>query len=517
MHPFARPLASFASVFTASVVFAALPAPASAIDVSGDQSGVWTLANSPYRMVADVRVPPGQTLTIEAGVRVVGLANVKLTVDQATLTAIGTLESPIIFTAENQTAGWRGIRITSASNATTLSRCIFDYAKGTGAYPEVRGGAIYVVNCSPTFSHNFFRANLSQNGNFNGCGGGICAETSSAVITDNTFTQNQADSGAAIAVFENGTPLIARNVISSNSASYAGGGIYCGARSSPIIENNIIAANTSGGWGGGGVNAWTVHALFGFRATVRNNLFVNNVAGDAGGGLYCRYGNTQMSGNTFVGNRAARGGAVYAVNQASSQPVITSGILWNNTAPQGPEIFLEPSTGSIISVNYSDVQGGWSGVGNVDLDPAFRSPNGPDGNPATWQDNDYHLADGSPCSDAGDPSYVPAPGEVDLDGEERIINGRIDMGVDESAGGVPCEAVKKLSAQCTNGTLIAQVKLKNDQYDGQSLGLDVNGEGYTSTIKGKKAKLKLKNRTGLQTITLSRPADCVAPKAADCG
>ena len=37
-------------------------------------------------------------------------------------------------------------------------------------------------------------------------------------------------------------------------------------------------------------------------------------------------------------------------------------ILWNNHAPDGPEIFVESGT---IDVSYSDVKGGWTGTGNI--------------------------------------------------------------------------------------------------------------------------------------------------------
>lgn len=39
-------------------------------NVSGNVSGIWTKANSPYIITADVTVPPGQTLTIQPGVEV---------------------------------------------------------------------------------------------------------------------------------------------------------------------------------------------------------------------------------------------------------------------------------------------------------------------------------------------------------------------------------------------------------------------------------------------------------------
>lgn len=49
-------------------------------------------------------------------------------------------------------------------------------------------------------------------------------------------------------------------------------------------------------------------------------------------------------------------------------------------------------------------------------DPGFRSPAGPDGDPSTWQDNDYRLAPGSQCidrADCSDPIYAHAFADID--------------------------------------------------------------------------------------------------------
>jgi hypothetical protein len=93
--------------------------------------------------------------------------------------------------------------------------------------------------------------------------------------------------------------------------------------------------------------------------------------------------------------------------------------------------------GSAI-VRYSDVQGGWSGDGNIDADPCYWAdiddpniivePNDPY---SIRVEGDYHLLEGSPCIDAGDPNYVAGPNETDLDGNPRVFGDRIDMGAYE--------------------------------------------------------------------------------------
>ncbi len=96
-----------------------------------------------------------------------------------------------------------------------------------------------------------------------------------------------------------------------------------------------------------------------------------------------------------------------------------------------------------MTVSYSDVQGARSsalvgagcsliwGNGNIDDEVLFVDRDGPDDDPATCGDNDYHLQSGSACINGGDPYYVPDLGETDIDGDPRLSNQRMDMGADE--------------------------------------------------------------------------------------
>ncbi|MHC4414879.1 MAG: right-handed parallel beta-helix repeat-containing protein [Planctomycetota bacterium] len=394
---------------------------ARATDVSGSQSGTWTPAGSPYFLVGDVVVLPGETLTIQPGVEVIAQGHYKLTVDQSTLLAVGTAQEPITMTAADPGPGWRGIRLEAANNQTTISFCVIEYAKGSGGYPEVRGGALMVKNCSPTISHNLFRFNSSHNASLNGCGGAVCTESSSALILDNTMIDNMADSGGAIATTEYGSPVVHGNHMADNSALNGGGAMYLGARSSPVIEYNTITRNSSVGWGGGGINSWTSFIYFGTYATIRNNVITHNTAG-TGGGLYCRYDRAVVTNNVIAFNAATKGGGIHALNYPEQAPVVANCVLWGNTAQvEGPQVDLEESTGSAISVSYCDVQGGWPGPGNIDADPKLVDPDGADDVPGT-DDDDLRPAPGSPCIDAGDNDALPEDVNEDLDGGPRFVD-----------------------------------------------------------------------------------------------
>ena len=73
-------------------------------------------------------------------------------------------------------------------------------------------------------------------------------------------------------------------------------------------------------------------------------------------------------------------------------------------------------------MTYCDVQGGSTGTGIINLDPLFADPDGPDNDPATWQDNDYRPAAGSPCIDAGKNAAFPTGILTDLDGRLRFFD-----------------------------------------------------------------------------------------------
>ena len=73
-----------------------------------------------------------------------------------------------------------------------------------------------------------------------------------------------------------------------------------------------------------------------------------------------------------------------------SQASLINCILWN------PENESREITGQ-ADVAYSCIEGGWTGMDNIDTDPHFVQP---------WNGEtaDYHLLPDSPCIDAGNPN-----------------------------------------------------------------------------------------------------------------
>jgi hypothetical protein len=102
--------------------------------------------------------------------------------------------------------------------------------------------------------------------------------------------------------------------------------------------------------------------------------------------------------------------------------VVINTILWDNEASEeGPEIFELESN---LEVRHSDVEGGWPGNGNMDVDPKFRS----DG---------YHLDYPSTLLNEGTSSIFVAGDwyecpEYDIDGDERPYSSEPEIGADEA-------------------------------------------------------------------------------------
>jgi hypothetical protein len=249
------------------------------------------------------------------------------------------------------------------------------------------------------------------NGYSTGFGGGICIGNSSPKIINCKVIncQSTAFYGGGIYCFT-GSPIISHCEIKGNSSDREGGGIHLNKSTPAIIENCTIVNNSAKK--GGGV---TVRNDNGYFATIRNCLIRDNYSYSVGGGVLLRATSTRIYNCTVVNNEASVGGGICFDCTTNRTPTLKNSILWNNTPDQ---IYYSYP---VSRITYNDVQGGWSGTGNIDADPLFVDA----------ANNDYYLHSDSPCINSGDPDYIPEPNETDLDGNPRIFNNRIDMGAYE--------------------------------------------------------------------------------------
>ncbi len=292
------------------------------------------------------------------------------------------------------------------------------------------GGGMFCLGGAPTIEDCEFICNVTDMWEmFKGEGAGLACSDSNLTLDNCTFIGNlfSYDGGAIYCMYS--SPLIINCTASLNMAVGEGGGFYFYS-SSPRIENTTVTNNYSGNEGGG---------IYSSDSTVSiNKCMISSNSARDGGGISCLFPSVTME-NCVISNNEAwdgRGGGVrfegYSVspliiihstitgNYASvigggiyydrDEPLtIANCIVWENSAPAYPDIF------GVSTVTYSDVTGGWPGIGNIDANPRFVSP---------W---DHHLSPDSPCINAGTATCV----HEDIDGQFRSWGSGFDMGADE--------------------------------------------------------------------------------------
>jgi len=255
-------------------------------------------------------------------------------------------------------------------------------------------------------------------------GGGMYNIAGSPTITNCTFTRCWAWLGGGM-YNSNSSPTLTNCTFSLNSGFY-GGGMYS-RNSYPSLTNCLFTDNSS----------TTPHGVIVERAS------------DSGGGIYNNHSNPTLANCTFSGNSSLVGGGLY---NSEGQPILTNCTFTGNSAYEGQAMYNYKSSPSVkncilwnggheirsnfassINVTFSDIQGGWEGEGNIDVEPLFAEPGywahiddvnivvEPNDPNAVWVDGDYHLKSQygrwdpnsktwvlddvtSLCIDAGDPN-----------------------------------------------------------------------------------------------------------------
>jgi len=202
-----------------------------------------------------------------------------------------------------------------------------------------------------------------------------------------------------------GAGSVVRGFTIVNGYAGTGGGILCTDGSSPTLSKLILTGNAAQ-YGGGAI------ACLDASPTIVNCLMSLNTTEYYGGGMYCSNSAAVVANTTAADNTTDLGGGGISCDGTSVQ--VASSILWDNDP--------DAIRGS-PAVTYTDVEGGWTGEGNIDGSPLFIDPN----------DQDYRLSENSPCIDAGDPNFVAYDDETDLGGNPRLDNERVDMGSYEYA------------------------------------------------------------------------------------
>lgn len=181
--------------------------------------------------------------------------------------------------------------------------------------------------------------------------------------------------------------------------------------------------------------------------TVQNSIFINNLSDGSYGSLNVNsdVSHLNLINNTFANNEStgsghnASGGGLYISHYADSGAVsIINNIFWNNegTLSSGKDLYVLAHGGAVYLYNnditdcddfdthndawlFINGQSSYAQAGNITGDPVLVST------------SDAHLQSSSPCIDVGlipDDLDLPA---TDFEGDNRILNGSVDIGADE--------------------------------------------------------------------------------------
>ena len=310
--------------------------------------------------------------------------------------------------------------INGEDSTSVLSGLTLQNGLGTyGSTPDFDwrvGGAILIENSGATIKNNIIKNNtIISDADFVTGGGIDCfilPEDKNLIIEENIFVNNQVKGdeswgGAFNCEDAAGSLLITKNIVSDNSVDGrlvgSGGGINITTGSSDdiLIANNYIRSNKVEGGSdeGGGI------AIFNIKVEILNNLLTENSCSGTmngrGGGISVRYNSTMTSApimkaiiinNTLVRNYAEeRGSGIFVYNIDAD---IMNNIIRDNEDTTLTQISFEGAAYTHV-IEYSNIEGGLEGTGNIDVDPNFS-------------DTSFCLLmEGvSECIDAGNPAEM---------------------------------------------------------------------------------------------------------------
>ncbi len=298
----------------------------------------------------------------------------------------------------NRAASHGGAIFSPSANTLTITNGTF-----TANRADQNGGVLYIDNNTLAVRGSRFVANQA-----NTAGAIYNQQSSKGLIEDCVFAGNQATNGAGgayngyfgMGMLTNRHCTFAGNTATSPTPGIIGGGVggalSCSGDNS-VYEACTFSANRAAGAGGAIGRGGPDYAS---NWTFRRCVFAGNESGVGGGVLYAnssgepRFENSVLAGNvsavgggafaaptesasaikvlhcTFSGNRATTSGGAALIGSAYAY--LTNSIFWGNSAGTGGnEIHQQIANRAIVG--YSDVQGGWTGLGtnNLNIDPSF--------------------------------------------------------------------------------------------------------------------------------------------------
>lgn len=281
---------------------------------------------------------------------------------------------------------WLGAGILNVSGSPTLINLIITGNNSTDLSGGSGAGMYNKENSNPNLTNVTFSNNAAASG------AGMYSENSSPVLSSVTFSYNNAHSCGGGMQIEGGSPSLTNVIFDHNSATgnmAEGGGMY-NLYDTTVMLTNVTFTNNSAYKGGGISNSEASPTL--------NNVTFSGNSAQYGGAISNTHGSPTITNVTIVGNIASIfGGGLFSQTGyfGSSHPTLTSSIVWGNL-PATQQVWNDGSSSATIT--YSDIEGGWAGTGNINLNPLLGSLADNGGFSKT-----HALFHGSPAIDSGNP------------------------------------------------------------------------------------------------------------------
>jgi surface protein len=356
-------------------------------------------------------------------------------------------------------------------------------------------------------------------------GGGMCNGSSSATITNCTFTENTGTYAGAM--YNDSSPVsISNSNFSTNQATANCAGIM-NISSNAVIINSSFTKNTSGAWGGALLNDNSAATISGCTfienyagnrgGAIHNDnsgpkiytslFFKNTVNTNGGGAIWHNNGNMSIINCTMYGNIAnnsSYGGGIHANN---GRILLYNSLLWDNKSGQDTGRDGQYTGLSYITFNnnlikgYTNIMGDNVSAQGVTTEQIFTNA----------ANNDFQLKIGSPAIAKGSNSLYSSSGadlanDKDLAGNNRLIGFNIDIGAYESKllpQTITVADITKtygdspfaLTATASSGLKVNYVSADNSI-----------AEAFLDVAGGNRWRLKIK-KAGEVNITAKQPGD----------
>jgi uncharacterized repeat protein (TIGR01451 family) len=412
------------SIVTAAVEIAVLRGYQAFVSLAGSHTppfDTWVTAATNIQAALDV-VGDGSEVTVEAGTYQL-TAPLQITNNIALRSVRGAAETIIDGGGSNRcvyvnhpTALVDGFTLTHGNSPTgagvycvggRIQNCVISGNESSGYAPK--GGGAYLVDGS--VSHCTFLNNCGM------YGAGLYAARS--LVEDSSFVCNTSKNSDAfgLGVYSESSTVRrceARNNYGASLYVY-GGGLY---NDGGLVDACLVATNRAGA-------APLGAGIYNRRGTVRNTVVINHHWRSAwgpscmGSGIYSQNGVIE---NCTVADNY--GEHIYAAGlYCKGTTLVRNVISYNNFNGGSPCNWLDVDGQAVFT--YSCSTPIMPGAGNITNAPSFWNAS----------EANYRLApETSPCLDAGT-NQAWMIGASDLDGHDRILDGRVDMGAYEYLSG----------------------------------------------------------------------------------